>query len=175
MFKLWSEKADNTKNPRDWSEKYQTPILCCIDESIYSEAKKAFSVLNSSSHSEAEIKSALEFIETATFFDDISKQDFRDSKFMSAIVGSYSVLLPDINTVRNYLDKLAIDVYEWSDNPTIRAKIKKMADAEYNAGGSDKALGIIDGMSDAELKQRLKELTKSDPELGVKILISGKG
>lgn len=175
LFKLWSEKADNTKNPRDWSEKYQTPILCCIDESIYSEAKKAFSVLNSSSHSEAEIKSALEFIETATFFDDISKQDFRDSKFMSAIVGSYSVLLPDINIVRNYLDKLAIDVYEWSDNPTIKAKIKKMADAEYNAGGSDKALGIIDGMSDAELKQRLKELTKSDPELGVKILISGKG
>ena len=49
-----------------------------------------------------------------------------------------------------------------------------MAEAEYNAGGSDKAVGLIDEMSDAELKQRLKELVQRDIDLGIKIIINGR-
>ena len=90
--------------------------------------------------------------------------------FMREIVGTYSVLLPDIDKVRQALDRLAIEVYDWYDSPIVKQKIQQMADAEYYAGGSDRAVGLIDRMSDAELKKRLKELVQKDIELGMKII-----
>ena len=144
-----------------------------ISDDIYSIAKKAFATLNSSNASEAEIKAALEFIEGATFFNDISSEDFRNHKFMEKILGDYAHLLTDINKVRNALDSLGIDVYEWSDNPSVKNKIKNMAAVEYNAGGSDKAIKTIDGMDSEQLRTWLKELAKKDIDLGVKIIING--
>ena len=173
LFKLWSEKTGGTKNPRAWSAKYQTPILCLVDESVYSEAKKAFATLNSFSQTEAEIKSALAFIEHADFFDKLANEAYRDSQFMRVIVGDYSHLLTDIGVIRNALDKLGIDAYEWSDNPSVKSKIKALADLEYNAGGSDKVIDTIDGMNNEELKEWLKKLAKKDIDLGVKIIING--
>ncbi len=173
LFKLWSEKAAGTKNPRAWSAKYQTPILCLMDDSIYGEAKKAFTILNSSTASELEIKSALAFIENATFFEQIADENFRNTRFMETIVGGYAHLLGGINDIRNALDKLGIEPYEWSENPVVKGKIKSMASYEYNAGGSDKAIETIEAMSDIELKNWLKELAKQDIDLGVKIIING--
>lgn len=173
LFKLWSDKTGGTKNPRAWSAKYQTPILCLVDETVYSEAKKAFATMNSVSQTEAEIKFALAFIEQADFFDKLANEAYRDSQFMRAIVGDYSQLLTDIGAIRNALDKLGIDAYEWSDNPAVKSKIKALADLEYNAGGSDKVIDTIDGMKNEELKEWLKELAKKDIDLGVKIIING--
>lgn len=48
-----------------------------------------------------------------------------------------------------------------------------MVDAEYHAGGSDRAVKLIENMSDAELKQRLTELVKKDVELGLRIICNG--
>ncbi len=173
LFQLWREKTGGTKNPRAWSAKYQTPILCLIDDIIYSEAKKAFATLNSSTASESEIKAALAFIESATFFDKIADEEFRNARFMETIVGGYVHLLGSIASIRDALDKLGIEAYEWSDNPAVKAKIKSMASYEYNAGGSDKAVETIEAMSDEELKNWLKELAKKDIDLGVKIIING--
>jgi hypothetical protein len=69
---------------------------------------------------------------------------------------------------------MPIDVYDWVDNPLVKNRIKSMAEAEYNAGESDKAVCLIDEMSDAELKQRLKELVQKDIDLGIKIIINGR-
>ena len=92
---------------------------------------------------------------------------------MEKIVGDYAHLLTDINKVRNALDSLGIDVYEWSDNPSVKNKIKNMAAFEYNAGGSDKAIKTIDGMDSEQLRNWLKQLAKKDIDLGVKIIING--
>ena len=173
LFKLWSEKTGGTKNPRDWSEKHRTPILCCIDINGYDEAKRAFSTMNSSTQSESDIKSALAFIQNAKFFENISKQEYRDAQFMKVVVGDYSKLLPGINEIKDELEGTGISAYEWSENPRIRGKIKEMASAEYNAGGSEKAIKVIDNMSDSELKQWLTDLVKKDMGLGVKIIING--
>lgn len=173
LFKLWSDKTAGTKNPRQWSEKYQTPILCCMDAAIYSEAKKAFSVLNSSVQSESEIRSALTFLENATFFEQIADSAYRDQCFINRIMGYYARLLPDIQTVRNKLEELGIAPYEWSDDPRIKSKLKNMASAEYNAGGSDDAIKTIDSMGETELRDWLKKLVVGDMELGVKIISNG--
>lgn len=104
LYKLWSDRTGGTKSPKQWSEKYKTPILCCVDSEIYGEAKKAFSVLNSSFQSESDIKAALEFCEKATFFDKLSDDEFRDKCFMRCIVGNYARLLPDVTAIRNTLE-----------------------------------------------------------------------
>ena len=174
LFELWREKTGGTKNPRAWSAKYQTPILCCVPADLYGEAKKAFSTINSTTHSESDIVSALAFIESTTIWDDLGKAEYRDAKFMEVLVGEYAAVLPDIATIRETLDKVPVDPYDWSDSPVIREKIKSMANAEYYAGGSDKALDLIEGMSADELKQHLKALVQKDIELGIKLIVNGR-
>ena len=173
LFRLWSERTGGTKSPKHWSEHYKTPILCCIDPEIYGEAKKAFAVLNSSQHSESEIKMALEFCEGADFFEVIADSDYRNKCFMEQIVGCYSKLLPDITAIRTALEDTDIAPYDWADDPRIKAKIKNMASVEYNAGGSDAAINTIESMPIDQLKTWLKQLAVSDMELGVKIISNG--
>lgn len=173
LFRLWSERTGGTKSPKHWSEHYKTPILCCIDPEIYGEAKKAFAVLNSSQHSESEIKMALEFCKGADFFDVIADSDYRNKCFMEQIVGCYSKLLPDITAIRSALEDTDIAPYDWADDPRIKAKIKNMASDEYNAGGSDAAINTIESMPIDQLKTWLKQLAVSDMELGVKIISNG--
>lgn len=172
LYKLWSDKTDGSKNPRVWSEKYRTPILCCIKDTDYANAKKAFNVLNNSTQSEADIKGALEFLQNANFFDDLASDDFRDKCFVKSIIGDYESLISDINKVREVLESTGISAYEWIDDPSIKRKVSDMANAEYNAGGSDKAVDIIKRMNDAELKKWLTDVVKKDMDLGVKIIIN---
>ena len=85
----------------------------------------------------------------------------------------YVKLLPNIQTVRNELEGLAIDPYDWSDDPRVQSKIKSMASAEYNAGGSDSVIKTIDSMDEGELRDWLKKLVTDDMELGVRIISNG--
>lgn len=175
LYKLWSDKSGGSKNPRVWSEKYRTPILCCVNASLYAEAKKAFATLNSSTQSEADIKEALAFIKEADFFDEIASADYRDKCFAKRIIGDYTSLISDIDAVRDTLESTGISAYEWNDNPTIMSKVSSMAAAEYNAGGSDKVVDIIEGMNDAELKKWFTDIVRKDMGLGVKIIINREG
>lgn len=172
LYKLWSDKTEGSKNPRLWSEKYRTPILCCVKASVYEDAKKTFATLNSSTQSEADIKEALAFLENVDFFEDIASSEYRNKWFAKHIIGDYSSLLTDIDAVRNELESTGISAYEWNDNPTIRNKVSSMASAEYNAGGSDKVIEIIEGMDGIELKKWLTDIVKKDMGLGVKIIIN---
>lgn len=172
LYKLWSDKTEGSKNPRAWSEKYRTPILCCIKADQYAEAKKAFSTLNSSTQSEADIKEALAFIQKADFFEDITSADFHDKCFRKRIIGDYISMLSDIEAVRDALETTGISAYEWNDNPFIRSKVSSMASAEYNAGGSDKVVDIIESMDGPELKKWLTDIVRKDMGLGVKIIIN---
>lgn len=175
LYKLWSDKTGGTKNPRAWSEKYRTPILCCVPAKDYANAKKAFATLNSSTQSEADIKEALSFLQSAEFFGDIASEAFRDQAFRKRIIGDYISLLSNIEEVRDALESTGISAYEWNDNPSIRSKISSMASAEYNAGGSDRAIGIIDSMEGPELKKWLTEIVRKDMGLGVKIIVNKEG
>lgn len=174
LFRLWKDKT-GTKNPREWSSRYRTPILCCVSEAEYDKAKKAFETLNRNSGTDAEIKAALAFIEFTTLFDVLSDDDKRNAAFNYDIVGEYSTLLPDIDKVRDTLDHLSVDTYDWRDNPSVKGKVKLLAEAEYNAGGSDKVLLKIDEMDDAQLKQYLKRLVKDSIAVGIEILAKGGG
>lgn len=172
LFNTWKELT-GTKNPREWSSRYSTPIMCLVDAATYGEAKLAFTTLNNTYQTDSDIRKALDFLEKSkAFFDMIQDSSKRDEAFMRVIVGSYAVLLSNPNAVRQALESLPVDVYDWYDSPVVKQKIQQMADAEYYAGGSDKAVGLIGKMSDSELKKRLIELVQKDIELGMKIISS---
>jgi len=169
LFSLWKDKT-GTKNPLEWSSRYRTPILCCVSEAEYEKAKKAFETLNHNGGTDAEIKASLAFLESTTLFDVLADDDKRNTAFNRDIVGEYSALLPDLDKVRDALDHLSVDTYGWRDNPNVKSKVKRLAEAEYNAGGSDRVLLKIDEMDDAQLKQYLKRLVKESITVGIEIL-----
>jgi hypothetical protein len=169
LFRLWKDKT-GTKNPREWSSRYRTPTLCCVSEAEYEKAKKAFETLNRNWGTDSEIRVALEFLESTTLFDNLVDEEMRDEAFKRDFLGEFSILLPDLEKVRDKLDHLSVDTYDWRDNPTVKGKVKQLAEAEYNAGGSDKVLLKIDEMDDAQLKQYLKRLVKDSITVGIEIL-----
>jgi len=174
LFRLWKDKT-GTKNPLEWSSRYRTPILCCVSEAEFEKAKKAFETLNRNWGMNSEIKSALAFLESTTLFGVLADEEKRNAAFKRDIVGEYSTLLPDLDKVRDTLDRLYVDTYDWRDNPSVKGKVKQLAEAEYNAGGSDKVLLKIDGMDDARLKQYLKRLVKDSITVGIEILADAGG
>jgi hypothetical protein len=174
LFRLWKDKS-GTKNPSDWSSRYRVPILSCVSESEYEKAKKAFETLNRNWGTDFEIKSALEFLESTTLFGVLADEEKRNEAFKRDIVGEYSTLLPDLDKVRDTLDRLSVDTYDWRDNPSVKGKVRQLAEAEYNAGGSDKVLLKIDEMDDAQLKQYLKRLIKDSITVGIEILANEGG
>ena len=172
LFRLWKDKT-KTKNPREWSSRYRTPILCCVSEAEYEKAKKAFETLNRNWGTDSEIIVALELLESTTLFDILADEEKRNEAFKRDIIGEYSILLPDLDKVRDKLDHLSVDTYDWRDNPSVKGKVKQLAEAEYNAGVSDKVLLKIDEMDDALLKQYLKRLVKDSITVGIEILANG--
>jgi len=149
------------------------PILCCASEAEYEKAKKAFEILNRNWGTDSEIKNALAFFESTTLFDILADDEKRNAAFKHDIIGEYSILLPDLDKVRNTLEHLSVDTYDWRDNPSVKGKVKQLAEAEYNAGGSDKVLLKIEEMDDALLKQYLKRLVKDSITVGIEILANG--
>ena len=177
LFKLWRDKT-STKNPHEWSIHHRMPILCCVSEAEFGTAKKAFETLNRNWGTDAEIKAALAFLEVTSLFDVLSDEDKCNAAFKRDILGEYHAMFPELGKVRDALERLSIegDTYGWYGNPTVKNKIKQLAEAEYNSGGSDKALHKIDEMDDLQqLKQYLKKLVKESMAVGIEILASGGG
>ena len=172
LFRLWKDKT-GTKNPREWSSRHRTPILCLVSASEFETAKKVFDTLNRNWGTDSEIKNALAFLETTKLYDALSDEEKRNSAFKRDILGLHSTLLPNLDKVRDALDNLSVDVYDWRDNPGVKNRITELADAEYNAGGSDKVLQRIDKMDDAQLKEYLKRLVKENMTVGIEILAEG--
>ena len=174
LFRLWKDKT-GTKNPREWSFRYRTPILCCVPGTEFERAKKAFDTLNRNWGTDSEIKFALTFLESTTLFDVLTDDEKRNAAFKRDIIGGFSALLPDLDKVRDALDHLSVDVYDWRDNPGVKSRVEQLAAAEYNAGGSDKVLQKIDEMDDVQLKRYLKRLIKDSITVGIEILANGGG
>ena len=172
LFRLWKDKT-GTKSPSEWSRRYRTPILCCVPSADYEKAKKTFETLNRNWGTDVEIKAALAFLESTTLFDVLSDDGKRHSAFRNEIIGEYATLLPDLDKVRDDLERLCVDTYDWRGNPSVKARVEQLAKAEYDAGGSDKVLLKIDRMGDAQLKLYLKRLVKNSIAVGIEILTNG--
>ena len=170
MQTLWLEKT-GTKDPIEWSDKYNTPILCMVSENIRSYARKMFDIIKSANPSEADAKEAIEFMNRADFYDRLRDADERDRLFMELIVGSNAVLLKDVNDIRAKLRvKLHESPYYWLGSTDVQRQLQSMVDKEYKLRGSEMASQIIDRMDAAQLREYLKRRIDEDVEFGIQIL-----
>jgi hypothetical protein len=174
LFCAWKDKTE-TKNPREWSRHFRTPILSCIPENEYEKAKRAFETLIWGAKSDDEIKEALDFIKSSNVFEKLGNKDERDAAFKRDVLGEFAPLLVDIDKVRDALENLNVDVYDWRANPHVKAKVKALAKAQYDAGASDKILKAIDKMDDVQLRSSLKRLVKDNIKVGIEILSAEDG
>ena len=166
---LWKEKT-GTLGPRDWSERYRTPVLACVGLDEYDEAMRVFALLEHRDGKDADFRKAIVFLQDALFFAVLSDERRRDEAFRRNVVGKYASLLPDLVMVREKLSALRIAPYDWKGNPGVEEKLKGMARASYEAGGSSKVLSKIDSMDDATLKKYLKQLVVGNMTVGMEIL-----
>ncbi|MDR0696175.1 MAG: hypothetical protein LBF68_01335 [Christensenellaceae bacterium] len=172
LLELW-KKPTKSKDPIDWSKKLGIPILYLVDLNEFDKAKKTFEVLNNvNGRSDNEINDAKNYLLYTTLitteFDDEKINDL----FKKHILGSYSILLKDIDGVKEKLKEIEIvdGVYGWYENPKIKEKVKELALLEYNAGGSDDVIKKIKQMDDELFKSQMSKLVEKNMTLGIEIM-----
>lgn len=147
------------------------PILCLISDTDLAKAKAAFGTVNRSNPETSAIDKANEFFANAKFFEMLSDQDALDKAFREGVIKSYSVMLPDIQEVKSYLDShVTADPYDWYGLPEVDKKIKQLAEAKYNHDGYKLALGRIKEMDENEIWTYLKDLIKDNMVVGMEII-----
>lgn len=167
---LWIEKT-GTKDPRDWSAKYDTPILCMIDDEERPEAKEIFGIMMENSPAEASINRAISYLNRVSYFDKLSNSKLRDEYFMSRVVGDYALMLEDIQMVREYLgNHVTVHQYDWIDNSTVQNQIRVLAEKKYKTGGSEKVWSVVEKMDATELRRYLRDLISDNVKVGIEIL-----
>lgn len=166
---LWLEKT-GTKDPADWSNRYDTPILCMFDDSERKEAKEVFSTFFYMT-SDANINKAIAYLEAADFYDRLNDPYERNRCFMERIIGDYAVMLKDIDEVRRKLrESISDKVYDWMDNSTVKNRLKNLAEKQYKLNGYERVQAVIDKMDAGELRRYLNELISDNITVGMEIL-----
>ena len=167
---LWVEKT-GTKNPEDWSERYETPILCMFDDSERADARFAFDVILAFASSDADITKAISYIEHGTFYERLRNQEEIDRCFMERVVGEYAVMLKDPDSIRKKLvGSIADKAYRWMDNSAVKNRLKNLAEKQYKLSGYEKAIEVIDKMDAGELRKYMSELIADNLRVGMEIL-----
>lgn len=167
---LWYEKT-HTKSPSDWSDKYETPILCMFDDSERTNARAMFRIVMSSNPVEADAKKAIAWLETADFYGRLADETERDKCFVNRIIGDNAILLKDINKVRTELISSIHDrIYDWMDNSAVQNQLQKLVDKQYKLSGCDAALAIIEKMDADQLRKYLRDRILDDAAFGLQIL-----
>lgn len=167
---LWLEKT-GTKDPVDWSERYDTPILCMFDDSERKEARETFATILAYSASDSNIARAISYLESGNFYERLNDTTERDRCFMERVVGDYAVMLKDIDFIRRKLRENIQDrVYDWMDNTTVKNRLKLLAERQYKLNGYERVQAVIDKMDASELRRYLNELISDNLTVGMEIL-----
>lgn len=170
LKKLWFDQT-GTKDPEDWSERYDTPILCMFDDSARAEAKSVFSIIMAYSSSDADITKAIEYLQSATFYDCLNDAAERDRCFMLRVVGEYSIMLGSADEIRkSLLGSVSDKAYNWMDNSSVQNRLKVLAEKQYKLSGCERAQSVIDKMDASELRRYLNELIYDNLTVGMEIL-----
>lgn len=167
---LWMEKT-GTKDPSDWSDRYDMPILCMFNDMERGEAKAIFDTILAYAASDADITKAINYLEAATFYDRLADPKERDSCFMERVVGDYAIMLGEADSIRKSLiGSIPDKVYHWMDNSAVKNRLKVLAEKQYKLNGCERAQAVIDKMDATELRRYLNELIADNLTVGMEIL-----
>lgn len=167
---LWKVRT-GTESPEDWSRSNLTPIICMVDAQDYDAARQAFLTLSRVRPEDSETEKAMNFLESATFYEALRDSKKIDDAFNRKILKEYAVLLK-ADEVREYLkERATAQPHEWYSNPMVDKLIREYASARYDTEGSVIATNIVDAMDDINtLKEYLKKLIQDDISVGLSII-----
>ena len=176
---LWKERTD-TDSPREWSEKYKTPILIMVPDNELDAAKRAFDAVNQNPQSKSVVRDAIDYLKKdRDYFKNLKDVSKINETFQSRIVGKFSSLLGNPDEVREELhNRTKTSVYryyDWFNNRMIYSLVEQMGQNRYNAIGRDKVLEKLSGMDEEQIKKLLTWLVKNSAESGIKILTEYEG
>lgn len=170
LKRFWEQKT-HSSSPRDWSRKNRMPVLSLVPDDEVTTARTAFDTLNRSHPDAASVTKAKEYLEGASFYSVMGDKNALNEIFTATIIKDYAIMLTDVDEVKDYLDsRLAAEPYDWFGLPEVDKKLRQMAEAKYNQGGSVKALEKIDEMDVEDVKRYLKELIKDNMTVGMEII-----
>lgn len=174
LIELWKEYTDS-KNPMDWSEKHMTPIKAMVSDTEMENANILFSTFTTHYSDAKVIEQALDYLsDKPAFIDRLSDQDEIDDAFRDKVVGRYSAILYDLETLREHLSShCSVPVYDWYGSGTVQREITSFATATYRTSANEGVMQRIDDMSPEEAKTYLKDLVKNDVEVGISIITKG--
>lgn len=170
LKKLWKDKT-NSISPRAWSKEHKMPILALISDKDMQAAKDAFYAVNAKHPEAATVDKAIKFLEKATFYVQMQNPQELDRIFRENIIKSYTVMLSDIDEVKEYLfTHINSEPYDWYGLKEVDNRLKQLAEDKYFREGCDKALAKIDDMELDDVRRYLKELIKDNMIVGMEII-----
>ena len=176
---LWNDKT-NTVSPSAWSTKNGMSILFMIPEKDITIAKRAFWILNSKNTNAIDqnsIDKAIDYLDNATFYDDINDPQKIDAVFRKRLLQNYGEILTNIDEVKDTLkrDLASVKPYDYYGEPRVSELIKELAEYKYKGGGYLKAEEAINKLSVDEAKSYLLKLVRDNPVVGIEIIINNRG
>lgn len=167
---LWRSKT-GTRDPAEWSARYETPILCMFSDTERPDARTAFSVMTAFSAPDTEITKAIAYLENADFYDRLADPTERDRCFKERVIGEYGVMLDDVDAVRRELSSSVMEKpYNWLDNSAVKNRLRALADKKYKTTGYQRAQSVIDQLDPTELRRYLSDLISDNLTVGMEIL-----
>ncbi len=168
---LWKEKT-NTDSPNSWSSIYNMPILAMIPDDEQEDCRKIFDILNNQNSKDKENDKAFIYLSRFSHWNDLSNESKRDKAFRENLLGDKSIMIQDINDVKNYIRKNAHEVspYYWNGNGKVESLIKEYAEDKYISNGFKKPFEKIDSMSADVVKNYLKKLIRNNMIVGIQII-----
>ena len=175
LTELWNKLTDS-KSPYDWSDKHKTPIRIMLTSSEISLSESIFKAFSFGGSKDINvINDALSYLASEPdFLKRLSNQDELDDAFRSKILDRYSVILYDLDYVRNYIvDHCSVEPIDWYGSVTVQHIIKELAESKYYNEVNTGVMERIDDMSPEDAKKYLKELAQNDVEVGISIITKG--
>ena len=174
LNELWNKLTDS-KSPADWSIKNKMPIKIMLEKSESSLAESIFSAFSFGSRDVNVINDALSYLESEPeFIKRLKNQDELDDAFRSKMLERYSVILYDLDFVKNYIiDHCDVEPINWYGSAAVQHIIKELAESKYYNDANIGVMERIDDMSPEEAKKYLKELAQNDVEVGISIITKG--
>lgn len=167
---LWKEKT-GTDTPKDWSIKYQMPILIMVPDKDTDKWQKIFDLLNSNLMDEKQISECLTAIENADFLENLKDKDLRDHTFKVRILKDNAIVLDNVDEVRQTLvSRISANPYSWLSSPYLDKTLAEMVRDKYLKGRYTLAMDKIDNMPPEDVKKYLKVLIKTNPTVGIQII-----
>lgn len=171
----WRDKT-GTANPRDWSNRFSTPIQCMANPYEKETLDVVFKTLNAPQQAKNEqldeVSAWFETQEAADLFARLADAGERDRRFSETfLTGQLRLLSHD--DAADELQAYWANVWDWfSHISDAHKRLDKLTERVYKTRKDD-VIHKIDEMSDAKLRSYLKRMLENNPKIGIEILLDG--